>query len=89
MDAGHPVDIVYLDFAKDFDTVPHQRLIKKLESYGIKGDVLNWIRDFLRGRKQRVNVNRVFSNWKAILSGIPQVSVFLFLTKSNCTCMVL
>jgi len=37
------VDIVYIDFAKAFDTVPH-RLLKKLESYGVYGNLLGWIR---------------------------------------------
>ena len=49
-----PVDIIYLDFRKAFDTVPHVRLLKKLEAYGVAGKLLNWIRDFLSNRKQRV-----------------------------------
>jgi len=40
---GYVVDIIYFDFAKAFDTVPHRRLIKKLQSYGINSFVLNWI----------------------------------------------
>ena len=49
-----PVDIIYLDFRKAFDTVPHVRLLKKLEAYGVARKLLNWIRDFLSNRKQRV-----------------------------------
>ena len=40
VDEGNPVDIVYLDFAKAFDKVPHVRLLKKLEAHGITGPVL-------------------------------------------------
>ena len=42
------VDAVFLDFAKAFDKVSHARLLYKLEWYGIKGQILNWLRDFLR-----------------------------------------
>ena len=48
---------IYLDFAKAFDTVPHRRLIGKLHAYGIKGNILNWIIEFLRDRTQVVRVN--------------------------------
>ena len=49
---GNPIDAVYLDFSKAFDKVPHKRLLTKLESYGIRGEVLGWIANFLDGRKQ-------------------------------------
>ena len=47
MDSGDPFDIVYLDFRKAFDSVPHERLVIKLAAYGINGKVLQWIRSFL------------------------------------------
>ena len=43
---GGVTDTIYLDFAKAFDTVPHLRLIGKLKSYGIEGDILKWMRSF-------------------------------------------
>ena len=75
LDSGAPIDVIYLDFRKAFDTVPHQRLIRKLKAYGITGKLLNWISDFLSGREQRVVVNGNLSSWASILSGIPQGSV--------------
>jgi len=57
LDGGDPVDLIYLDFRKAFDTVPHRRLIKKLEAYGIKGGLLTWIENSLSGRRQCVVVN--------------------------------
>ena len=72
---GNVVDSIYFDFAKAFDTVPHRRLIGKLESYGIKGKVLNWISAFLCGRNQTVRVNGEKSEKADVLSGIPQGTV--------------
>ena len=47
LDEGQNIDIVYLDFKKAFDTVPHERLLVKLKAYGICGGVLKWIENFL------------------------------------------
>jgi hypothetical protein len=47
LDNRNAIDTIYLDFQKDFDTVPHQHLINKLQSYDICGNILGWIRDFL------------------------------------------
>lgn len=75
LDEGTPVDVIYLDFAKAFDSVPHERLLVKLESYGITSHVAAWVRDFLTGRRQRVRINDCFSNWSSVTSGVPQGSV--------------
>lgn len=75
LDEGSAVDAIYLDFAKAFDSVPHERLLRKLEALGIEGQILQWIRDFLIGRRQRVSVNGTLSDWAAVGSGVPQGSV--------------
>ena len=56
---GNGTDIVYVDFQKALDTVPHKRLMVKLQAYGISGVILNWINAFLNGRTQRVIVNGI------------------------------
>ncbi len=70
-----PFDCIYLDFAKAFDRVPHQRLLAKIYNLGIRGDIFNWIKDFLSNREQRVVINTTYSDWTSVVSGIPQGSV--------------
>ena len=74
-ESGNEIHDINMDFMKAFDTVPHRRLIKKLRSYGITGDILLWIEAFLQGRKQKVVVNGSSSDWCDVISGVPQGSV--------------
>jgi len=75
LDEDIPVDVVYMDFKKAFDSVPHVRLVKKLKTYGIEGNLLSWIEDFLSDRFQHVKVNNSESQEKPVTSGVPQGSV--------------
>jgi len=75
VDAGHSMDIIYLDFAKAFDKVPHQRLLEKVKSHGISGKLLTWIESWLSHRKQRVQLQGKASGWIYVTSGVPQGSV--------------
>ena len=72
VDDKSPVDVVYLDFQKAFNKVPHQRLLLNLKAHGIGNDVINWIEKWLTHSRQRVIVDGKISNWKSVLSGIPQ-----------------
>ena len=75
LDTGNSIDQIYLDFQKAFDKVPHQRLMYKLQKAGISGCLLSWIESFITNRKQRVNINGTYSQWKDVVSGVPQGSV--------------
>ena len=75
IDEGTPEDIIYLDFQKAFDKVPHQRLLLKLKTHGIGDVITDWIEQWLTDRRQRVVVDGEVSNWKSVLNGIPHGSV--------------
>ena len=75
IDKGEPVDVIYLDFQKAFDKVPHGRLVSKLQAVGIDGNVLLWIKEWLRNRWQRVTLYDTCTDWKEVSSGVPQGSV--------------
>ena len=72
VDNKNDIDIIYLDFQKAFDQVPHRRLLHKLNYLGITGNINKWISDFLKDRNQRVPVQHLYSEPAQVTSGIPQ-----------------
>jgi len=75
MDHHLSVDLIFIDFRKAFDTVPHQRLLKKLHHYGIQGKIYNWIASWLTKRTQRVVIKGHSSTYVNVDSGVPQGTV--------------
>ena len=75
IDNGDRYDIVFLDFSKAFDKVPHRRLLSKVKAHGIGRKVLEWIRGWLTSREQRVQINGKKSEWGNVTSGVSQGSV--------------
>ena len=80
------VDAILLEFSKAFDKVPHQRLLRKLQHYGVRGNLLKWIEDFLSVRTQEVVVDGTKSTPSPVSSGPPKGTVLgplLFLAYIN------
>ncbi len=74
-DQGEPVDVVYLDFLKAFDSVCHRLLVKKMIAMGINLKITCWVEEFLKSRTFRVKLGGHFSSEGIVKSGVPQGSV--------------
>ena len=72
LDQGYGVDIIYLDYRKAFDSVDHAKLTQKLQNCNVDSKLIKWIAAFLQNRKMTVKVKLEFSDWVAVLSGVPQ-----------------
>ena len=95
LDSGDMVIGIFLDLKKAFVTVNHKILVKKLYSYGIRGQLINWFKSYLENRSQYVIYNEKRSDIRVVICGVPQGSIlgpllFLFiltillLSQTNC-----
>ena len=75
LDEGKYVGSLLMDLTKAFDVIPHGLIIAKLNAYGYGNDTTQLFYSYLTERKQRVKINNVRSNWKAITKGVPQGSI--------------
>ena len=86
MDEKKVTKLLFLDVSKAFDRVWHRGLLYNLERLGIKSELLEFFRDYLPDRQQRVALRGILSSWTTINSGVPQGSIMgplLFLIYTN------
>ena len=75
LDKGGYICAIFMDLSKAFDTLNHNLLIAKLGADGFETDALRYMKSYLTNRKQRVRVNKTFSEWERITTGVPQGSI--------------
>ncbi|KAG7310783.1 hypothetical protein JYU34_003599 [Plutella xylostella] len=75
LDEKQHVVLVFIDYSKAFDTLKHDYLIKKLDSTGIRGPLLQWCQNYLTNRKYRVKINDCYSDDVKVSIGTAQGSV--------------
>ena len=75
LDRKHQYDLIILDLSKAFDHVPHKRLLKKIDHYGVRGSTYKWIQAFLTDRAQQVQVEDATSDSIMVISRVPQETV--------------
>ena len=85
-DKNIQVDMAVLDFSKAFDTVPHDKILHKMDAYGVRGNLHNWLSSFLKDRQMNVVVEGEHSKSVHVDSGVPQGTVLgplMFLVHIN------
>ncbi len=77
MDEDPTVDVIYLDFAKAFDSVNHKFLLLKMKPFGLGDVVVRRVEAYISGQVSRVHVGGKFSGTIPMHNGIPQAHFFI------------
>lgn len=68
---GNFIATAFIDFRKAFDSISHDVLLKKLQAFGITGDLYHWIENYLMCRKQYTLINGECSEYADVTHGVP------------------
>ena len=71
-DHKHFTFLILLDLSKAFHTIDHQIVLNKLQKYGIRGNFLQLLNDYLTNRKPIDYINNTYSRQQDVSSGVPQ-----------------
>ena len=71
LDKGGHIYAIFMERSKFLDTLNDNLLIAKLGTYGFQTDALRYMKSYLANRKKRVRVNKTFSEWERIATGVP------------------
>ena len=91
-DTCSQIDVIYMDLAKAFDSVPHSMILSKLSKYGIGGNIFKWLTSYLSNRHQHVIISGKALKWRKVNSGVPLGSILgplLFLLYIDDICQVI
>ena len=69
IDKGEPALAIFFDFAKAFDLVPHDRLLKKLALH-LPPWWIRWLANYFKDRRQSVKSAGIFTEWKKVEAGV-------------------
>ena len=75
LDSNDACGALLTDLSKAFDCLPHSLLIAKLHAYGFDKTSTKYLKDYLSHQKQKIKINKTFSNWTNILHGVTQGSI--------------
>ena len=75
LDSNGSCGALLTDLSKAFDCLPNSLLIAKLHPHGFDKTSTEYLKDYLSHRKQKIKINKTFSNWTNILHGVPQGSI--------------
>ena len=87
IDEGSPVDIIYLDFQKAFDKVPHQRLLLKLKAHGMGDGIIDWIEQWLTDRRRwrsfKLEISFEWGTTRISIRTFIILNIYIYITYSN------
>ena len=75
LDDNKFIAAILMDLSKDFDCLPHNLLLLKLEVYGLSKNSLKLLQSYLENRKHRIKIGSYYSDWDQMCKGVPQGSI--------------